>query len=235
MNGLALALVLLLAGPQNTDPTTDEARIGSRLDPAARVATNTDKGNHDATMFRFVQCAVSRREARMRGIVDARTEPEYQSALGGLSDVQRCAIGAYVDQSTTSINFGSDRGTLRGFVAEAFLAKDRGRAAALAPLPLQRVYLRDWYAMTGRVRQVDEMAVCVADTNPAGILAVLDTGIGTKDQRQAIVALAPSLGPCLSTGFKLSANALGMRTALAEALYHRTYDAPQPATEGTPK
>ncbi len=231
MNALAIAIALL-AGAQGTDNLSEGTKTGSRLDPATRVTTNADTSARDAAMLRFIECAVARRETKLRTLIDTRSEQTYQKSLDSLSDVQRCSLDAYVSQDASVISFGSDRGTLRGFVAEAFVEKDLGRAEQLAALPAQRVYLRDWYEMTGRARPIDEMAACVADTNPAGVIALLRTGIGTKAEKSAVAAIAPSLGACLATGYKLNANRLGLRTALAEGLYHRTFDAPATAAEG---
>jgi len=222
VNGLAIALVLL-ASAQSGD-----TRVGSRLDPATRKVANADTSGSDATLYRFVECAVARREVKVRAAIDARNEAAYQKALDSLSDVQRCAASAYVAEDASVITLTSDRGTMRGFIGEAFVKKEPKRAAGLAPLPLQRTYVRDWYEMTGRARPVDEMATCVADTNPAGIVALLKTRIGSSDEKAAVSALAPSLGQCLATGYKLNTNRLGLRTALAEALYHRAFD-PAPA------
>lgn len=227
MSALAIALSLLLAAPQGTQDLTEGARTGSRLAPATRATTNADSSARDAAMLRFVECAVTRREAKLRDMIDARTESGYQKGLDALSGVQRCSLDAYVSQDATVISFGTERGTMRGFVAEAFVKRYRKRAEALAPVPLQRTYSRDWFDMTGRARPIDEMATCVAETNPAGILALLKTGIGSVEEKAAIGALSPSLGACLATGYKLNANRLGLRTALAEGLYHRAFDAPE--------
>lgn len=229
MSALAIALSLLLAAAQGTQDLTEGARTGSRLAPATRATTNADSSARDAAMLRFVECAVTRREAKLRDMIDARTESGYQKGLDALSGVQRCSLDAYVSQDATVISFGTERGTMRGFVAEAFVKRYRKRAEALAPVPLQRTYSRDWFDMTGRARPIDEMATCVAETNPAGILALLKTGIGSVEEKVAIGALSPSLGACLATGYKLNANRLGLRTALAEGLYHRAFDAPETA------
>lgn len=229
MSALAIALSLLLAASQGTQDLTEGARTGSRLDPATRATTNADTSQRDAAMLRFVECAVSRREGKLRDMIDARTEQGYQKGLDALSGVQRCSLDAYISQDATVVSFGTERGTMRGFVAEAFVRKYSKRAEALAPLPLQRTYSRDWFEMTGRARPIDEMATCVAETNPAGILALLKTGIGSAEEKAAIGALSPSLGACLATGYKLNANRLGLRTALAEGLYHRAFDAPETA------
>lgn len=111
--------------------------------------------------------------------------------------------------------------------AEAFLRKYKNRAN-LPSLAALRVYKRDWYVMTGRPAQIDEMAACVADVNPAGIMAITKTQFGSKKEKQAIDALAPALGQCLSAGYKMNTNQLGIRTALAEGRYHRVFD-PAPA------
>ena len=48
-----------------------------------------------------------------------------------------------------------------------------------------------------------------------------------------IKALVPSLGPCLGRNYQLNANPMAIRSALAEALYHRTFDAaPAAGTQG---
>lgn len=224
MNAFAIALVLL-AGAQS------DARLGSRLDPAVRKIENADTSGSDAALYRFVECAVTRREFKVRAVLDARTEPAYAKAIESLSDAQRCASDAYVAQDASVIMFTADRGVLRGYVGEAFLKKEHKRVEALAPLAAQRSYTRDWYVMTGRPQAIDEMATCVADINPAGIDGLLKTGIGSKEEKAAIGAIAPSLGTCLATGYKLNANRLSIRTALAEALYHRAFDAPEGAAQ----
>jgi len=223
---LFAAAAMLLMGVPAIDPGNGGARTGSRLDPDQRPIANADTSKADATMYRFVECALARHNKRVRGMLDARSEDIYEDARHGLDDVQRCNFDAYVAEDANSINFTADRGTTRGFVAEALLKQDKKRVAALAPLAIQHVYLRDWYGMTGRAQAVDEMSVCVADVDPQGIATLLRTDIGSSEQKAAIGALMPAVGQCLSKTVRLKTNALGLRTSLAEALYHRAYDAP---------
>ena len=227
MKTIAIALVLL-AGAGN-----GETRVGSRLDPALRKVNNADTSESNAALYRFMECAVARREDKVRAFIDARDEATFAKNYVALSDVQRCSVGGYLGDDVDYISYSTDRGITRGFVAEALVKKYRKQAEALPALPLQKTYSGNWFEMTGRARPIDEMATCVAATNPAGILAVLKTGIGTKDERAAIGALAPSLGLCLAQGYKLSANRLSLRTALAEGLYHRAFDAQSTAGGGT--
>src|SRR3546814_18825019 len=98
-------------------------------------------------------------------------------------------------------------------LAEGILKKDK-RAATLAPLPLQPVYERPWTALTGRPPSVDEMAICVADVDPAGIMAVLATLPQSREERGAFSGLSEAMGKCLQNGIELSADPLALRTEI---------------------
>ena len=218
-----VAIGLALIGAAYGDPA-----IGSRLNPGMRRQYNADMGNPQETMFRFTECTVTLNEGRMRTYLDTRSQVELEKASQAFDQsdrASRCNTGAVVGGDAALISFGSDLGTLRGMTAEAFLRKYKIRTslAALAP---QRTYPRDWHAMTGRPVQIDQMATCVAAVNPAGIMAITKTEFGSKKEKKAIDALAPTVGQCLAAGYKMTTNQLGLRTALAEALYHRVFDVP---------
>jgi hypothetical protein len=229
---LAAALLMLAAGP-STDPV-DGPRLGSRVQPQARVQMNAAGEQNPLAVYRFLDCAATRRPERAQRILDTRTEDGLREASGALHDVQRCNLGAYVAEMADIAVFDVDSGSMRGLLAEIFL-KRTGKAASLTPLPIQRTYDRDWYAMTGRARQLDEMATCVADTDPAGISAVLNQEIGSPEEKTAFSKLVGSLGPCLATGYKLTADRLALRAVLAEALYHRAFDPASAAPAAAPQ
>jgi len=115
----------------------------------------------------------------------------------------------------------------RGLLAEAVLDDERG-LESLPALPIEQGYQRRWFSMTGRDGTVDEMAACAAETNPAGVRALLATRAQRKEEASAVNALGPTLGSCLRTGATLKANRQSLRAALAEALYHRVFT-PLPA------
>lgn len=218
-----LAIGLALIGAAYGDPA-----IGSRLNPGMRRQYNADMGNPQETMFRFTECTVTLNEGRMRTYLDTRSRAEMEKASQAFNQsdrASRCNTGAVVGGDAALISFGSDLGTLRGMTAEAFLRKYKARAN-LAALAAQRTYPREWHALTGRPVQIDQMATCVADVNPAGIMKITKTGFGSKQETKAIDALAPTIGQCLAAGYKMTTNQLGLRTALAEALYHRVFDVP---------
>lgn len=221
MSGLALALILLAGQAGDT-------RIGSRLDPALRRVHNADMGNTEAAFYRFTECTVALSESKARHFLDARNAADLETAAQVFDQsarASRCKSGGYMPGDASLVGFSSERGTLRGMVAEAFLRK-YPKQANLAPGAPQVSYSRGWHAMTGRASPIDEMATCVAELNPAGILALTRTEYASKKQKVAIAALTPSVGSCLLTGYKMNINALGLRTALTEALYHRAFDAP---------
>jgi hypothetical protein len=111
---------------------------------------------------------------------------------------------------------------LRGDLAELSLLRDP-QAAALRPLPLQHSYDRGWFAATGRVPAVDEMAACMADTDPAAILGLVRTDPGSWDERAWMTSLPASLTRCLTAGVRLDADRAALRAALADALYQRVH------------
>ena len=114
---------------------------------------------------------------------------------------------------------------LRGRLAEQELLNESAQIAALQPLPLlQKRYIRPWFAATGRHPAVDEMAACMADTDPAGIMAVVRTTPGFADENAAIAAMSPALTKCLSAGTRLDASRQALRAALADALYQRLHN-----------
>lgn len=121
--------------------------------------------------------------------------------------------------ASSSLTFS--KGLIRGALAEQFL-RTSPAVAQLQPLPLQsKRYVRPWFVATGRDVAADEMAACIADTNPAGIVAVIGTEPLSREEDAAMLNLRGSLGGCLIAGTRLQASREAMRAALADALYQR--------------
>ncbi len=66
-----------------------------------------------------------------------------------------------------------------------------------------------------------EFARCVAATAPVEIDALLRTDVESKEERAAVSAIAPHLGPCAFEGEKLSFDYESLRSMLAFALATR--------------
>ena len=173
--------------------------------------------------YRVIACAAERPASQLRKVLDERDPAAVARATAMLDGVNRCQLGSHVRDADEVTLISGDGAAIRGMIAEAYLK--RGKiAASLTSVSPQPTYDRDWYAVTGRPRPLDEMATCVADSDPSGISRLIDTEYGSTGQSAAIKALVPSLGPCLGRNYQLNANPMAIRSALAEALYHRTFD-----------
>ena len=189
--------------------------IALALAGAAAPAQSTD-----AVLRSYAACAVKRDDAVMMAMLDAWDENGYRTAARNFSENARCIVSDEAATAVTVSVFNQDRGKLRGIVAET-LVKRSNTARRLAPVPRAPAYSAPWFALTSRVTAIDEMAVCVAAIDPAGVLALLSTQPGSAAQKQAFGALTPSLGTCLAKGYQLDTKPAALRAALAEALYHR--------------
>jgi hypothetical protein len=171
---------------------------------------------------RYAACLVQMRPDQVRELLQATTADAASRPYHTLADNDRCfsrvfGSGQYRPED---ISFSMDM--LRGKLAEQALLARSAEVAALQPLPLQQKrYIRPWFAATGRNPAVDEMGACMADTDPAGIMALIRTPPGTGDESNAIGAMSPALTKCLSAGTRLDASRQALRAALADALYQR--------------
>lgn len=217
--GAALAALSLASTAAGYEPPVG-SRLGDRLEASSN--SNTDETR---TAFRFAQCQANKHGPKVREILDAPSEDRVHRAREALEHEESCYFDVYVDPRAEKVRVSMSDASYRGMLAEGVL-KAEGRSAALKPMALQAVYERPWTALTGRPPSVDEMAICVAEVNPAGIMAVLETLPESKEERAALSNLSGAMGDCLQNGVALSSDAIALRTAFAEALYHRAYDAP---------
>jgi len=171
---------------------------------------------------RYAACLVKMRPGEVRELLQATSSESADRTYHGLADDDRCFSRVYGGQQFSPDDAGLALDMLRGRLAEQALLSEPAQVAALQPLPLrQQRYIRPWFAATGRHPAVDEMAACMADTDPSGIVALIRTEPGNPDENAAVSALAPSLTKCLSAGTRLDASRQALRAALADALYQR--------------
>lgn len=227
MDKACFALVAAIAAISATAVSGFEPPIGSRLGERLKPSSNSST-NAMRTAFRFFECQANKHGQKVREILDAPNEDRFTRARKALEHEESCYLDVVVDQQAEKVRISTTNATYRGMLAEGIL-KAGGRADALSPLPLQRVYERPWTALTGRPPVVDEMAICIADVDPSGIMAMLKTLSESTEERTAFSGLSEAMGKCLQNGVELKADALGLRTAFAEALYHRVYDKPPAA------
>ena len=219
--GLALS-----AGPA----AAEQPETGTRLAaPKSRGVTSVAMTAKDQAVGakRMAECLYNKKGTLARQALLASNAATEDSAMNRLMGEVVCfgddASNDLVEKRI--VQFPQD--IMRGMLAEAALNRSGEQAKALQPLPIQQVYQRGWYAITGRHITVDEMGACIADTNPAGVLALVRTVPVTKEEAAAFTALRPNLGACLRAGTKLQASQQALRAALADALFQRL-NAPAP-------
>ncbi len=183
-------------------------------------ASATSAQGDDQVLRTYVTCTAKRSAADMQAMLNASDEGAYRAAAQTFSEDPRCTVNDDVATTVFLATANQDRGKLRGMVAEQMLKRSK-TAARLAPQQKAATYSAVWTGMTGRVAAIDEMAMCAAAIDPAGILALLATTPNSGGQKQAFAALTPSLGTCLAKGYQLDTKPTALRAALAEALYHR--------------
>jgi hypothetical protein len=177
--------------------------------------------------WRWAQCVAHKRTSNVSAFLDGTDKSAVDKAEQALSRSLECLNfeGGALESEGQVLNMPTD--IERGALAEAML-HNKPPTTNLSANSLKRAYSAPWTAFSARHLSVDEMAVCVADTNPAGIAKLLATRPYEAEEDRAVTDIAPSLGVCLAAGVKLSANRQGIRAALAEALYHRVRDAGKP-------
>ena len=226
----------LTAGPAISQPET-----GTRLAaPASRGVTSVALTSKDQAVGakRIAECVYNKKGTLSRQTLLASNAETANAAMSRLMGEVRCfgedASNDLVETRIVQI----PPPIMRGMLAEAALDRSESQAKALQPLPIQQIYQRDWYAITGRHLTVDEMGACIADTNPAGVLALVNTVPVSKEEAAAFTALRPNLGACLRAGTKLQASQQALRAALADALFQRLNapaSAPAPVVEAAKK
>jgi hypothetical protein len=190
------------------------------------------------TIDQFGTCLLDAHNRTALEMLNASTAAGSEDALKRLRGEKSC-FNRLANNSPLDMRIATlPKDFMRGIIAGAAV-RSSPAAKALQPLAFeQKRYVRPWFATTGRDSAVDEMSVCVADTDPAGVLALVETPTNSADESIALGGLMPWLGKCLVAGARLQADRTALRAALAEALYQRVRNPalslPAPATE-TPK
>ena len=213
MFGLAVAF----AAAAMADPP-----IGSRLGDRLKAQEIKTQKEQNAGAHEVASCMAARKSNLVHRLLSATTVEEaehYNTRLSG--DVEDCFVKRAMNDLVEAEQVAFPLDVMRGMLAEDLVLQSRSTFAQLPPLPIQKTYSRSWFAVTSRPLPVDEMATCVAETRPGGVLNLLTTEPYSDAERAAFSALIPFLTPCLSAGAKLEGKMEPLRAALAEALFQR--------------
>jgi len=213
---LACAGLFVLASAGSAEPP-----IGSRVGERTIKQKVNDQAEAAHVAHELAGCALLTRGSAARELLNARTAEAVKESRERLGGEEECFANIDRNDLVDGVQVSFPPDVMRGDLAEELVKRDRSSAAQLPPLPLQKVYSRPWHAFTGRDVSVDEMATCVADTNPSAILALLDSAPYSPGEGTAFANLVPYMGPCLRIGTKLAGAREPLRAALAEALYQR--------------
>lgn len=206
-----------------------EPPIGSRL--GDRVERNAMKKERDSALGaqEFARCLANKQTRTVRQFLAALTGQDSARLSSAMSGEHEC-FNSMMDSNDLVegrlVTFPQD--IYRGMLAEWMIKNDERVFAALPPLPRQLTYSRPWYAVTDRAVSVDEMATCVSEVAPSGILTLIKTEPYSDEEGTAFAAVVPDMGACLRAGVKLTGNRQSLRAALADALYQRVAN-PAPA------
>lgn len=198
-----------------------EPPIGSRLGDRTRKQEVKDQRDAADIAHQLAGCTLVTHAAAARDLLNARNADDVKKARAELSGEEECFANLNRNDLVEGVQVSFPPDVMRGDIAEELVKRQRAAAAQLQPLPIQKTYVRAWFAFTGRNSSVDEMAACVADTNPSAIMALLDTSPQSTGEGAAFSNLIPYMGPCLVVGAKLEGAREPLRAALAEALYQR--------------
>lgn len=212
------SLCLTFAAYAQKDPP-----IGSRLGTRDTLGMAQDSTAAVRAGHRMAGCAYLKSRTAAQAMLDTPDRAEAERQLRRLNRAHTCINLMTVSEGAEGQRMRIPNDIYRGMIAEAALRQDV-KAGSLAPLPLKAEYAAPWFAATGRNAAVDELGMCVAETNPAGVRALLSTTAETSEEARAMATLSPFLGPCLAANAKLQANRQSLRAVLAEALYHRARD-----------
>lgn len=227
-----LEFAAMLAAAALVQPAPGELPTGSRLSHRPLLGSKLSARDQALGAKQMSDCLYDQNVKLARAALLASNKADSDNAIKQLSGRIMCTRLSMSNDlvEVRAVKFSNE--VLRGMLAERALEKAGPQLAALAPLPLQTIYQRPWFAVTGRHLTVDEMGACIADTNPAGIYALTRTLPTSSEEGAAFAALGDNLSKCLRAGTKLQANRQSLRAALADALFQRLYvPAPAPSTE----
>lgn len=199
-----------------------EPPLGSRLGDRYETREVKQDRERAAGAHEIANCLVGKKSREVHAYLSTTSAPEsyiWEKKLGVV--LEDCFLKRPTNDLVEGERITFPPAILRGMLAEELIKQDMPAFVRLPSLPIQKTYARAWYAGSSRDRSVNEMATCVADTNPEGVAALLNAEPYTEAEDSAFSTMVPFMGPCLSAGTKLSGDKEPLRAALAEALYQR--------------
>ena len=191
-------------------------------------------GTEPRPQYEFSRCFTSKNRQAARALLAATNATEASKHIKQIRLKTACTLKGPTSGFYNYEVTGASVDSLRAYVAEILLKEEPTKSAVLPALSPQRLYDRPWYPATSRPVAMDEMATCVAETNPSGVVRLIQTVSDSPQESAVFKSLTDSLVSCLRSDVKLVGNRQVVRGALADALYQRTqpWPAVTPAQPG---
>ena len=161
-------------------------------------------------------CVVTKDQAHVRAFVDARGSAQISAASHSLAELMSICI-----EGNSSL-LRANQHELQAVFSEAVVR--RYPDPELAALPKPDVGTADWMSDEEGRRDLEQVAVCVADTHPESAQAFVMSDPASRSEEEALAGLSPLLKPCVPKGKGLQTDRHGLRLVVAAALYHRMFD-----------
>ena len=225
------ALCASLASPAAAQRENRGFRLGQE-DRDHREASPTDSPY--LVLARTARCTVRKERAKIAELLTTvPASPEEAAWFEGAGDLLDDCVP--MPEMMPVGNMRSARGVLRlstndtqlrGALAEAMLARVRGRASVADAIPQgEAAVLLAETVLGARSAQPERafalgFAGCVADANRGLLGQLFETEPGSAAERNAIRAMAPSFGGCVLAGQTLQVDPSALRLSLAEVTYY---------------
>lgn len=210
----------LVGGRQSSVASQSDGGIDETRRIVQPAAESLDLGRRTA------RCVARTEPVRSARFVMTGPEVSARAAYGPIQGMMENCLGRRADVGIGALDIS--RRLLQSFLAEALV--QRAPPLALAPLPLdQAQYPRDLATLPLQQRVVDEMAICLAYTQPAKAEALIRSEPASPVEKAAFADITPSLQACVPQNMTLQANKAGVRLATGLALFRRAQTPQQTA------
>lgn len=233
---VALAFAAPALAQSNND---DRTPLGSRIKRDRQFPTDivnrwraqttaVERARSRQMMSQFTKCVYNRSRTDALALLQKTDFGFVQFAQIGLDNERALRIYGFQDCLSrvaethgTGVNLRwSPAGLRQWLVQEAYFARYGAEPSWVKP---GYVIGPRQYPLSGQqsgVASVMDLADCVVASDPYTVDFYYRTTTGSEDEKRALDALAPMLGPCLPAGMRVQIDPGLMRVWMGEALWH---------------
>lgn len=227
------AALLAWSGATAASAQNNDGR-GFRLGPAEQDwrALTPDK-SAQLILANVAECVTAKRRTESEALLRTVAASEQETALYEKLSPAMSACMPEIDWSTVGnerrargqVTLSFPVGQLRGALAESLLRRERAALSAdKLALGEEAIVIGERFqgARSAQLERVFALgfAGCVMAQNAGQLQSLFRTEPGSKAERAAIVAMAPSFSGCVMEGQRLAVDPATLRNQLAEVTYY---------------